>query len=159
HADSARTYLSHGQAPRAGDVFRNPGLARSYREIVEHGRDGFYKGRLARDIVAFSDKASGLFALKDFEEHTSTWVEPVSTSYRGYDVWEIPPPGQGIAALQMLNILEGYDLQKMGPESADYWHLFLEAKKLAFADRARFYADPAFAKVPTTELISKAYAG
>ena len=99
-----------------------------------------------------------MFTLKDFADHTSTWVEPVSTNYRGYDVWEIPPPGQGIAALQMLNILEGYDLKKMGPASADYWHLFIEAKKLAYADRAKFYADPAFAKLPTAELISKPYA-
>jgi gamma-glutamyltranspeptidase/glutathione hydrolase len=96
--------------------------------------------------------------MKDFTDHTSTWVEPVSTNYRGYEVWQIPPPGQGIAVLQMLNILEGFDLKKMGPTSADYWHLFLEAKKLAYADRAKFYTDPDFVKLPTAELISKAYA-
>src|SRR5262249_19623059 len=123
-----------------------------------NGRDGFYKGRIAREIVTFSEKNGGLFTLKDFEDHTSTWVDPVGTTYRGYDVWELPPPGQGIAALQMLNVLEGYDLAKMGPESPDYWHLFVEAKKLAFADRARFYADPEFVKVPTAELISRPYA-
>lgn len=158
YPDAARTYLIKGRAPHTGEVFQNPYLAKTYREIAQHGRDAFYKGRIAREIVDFSDKNGGLFTLKDFADHTSTWVEPVSTTYRGYEVWEIPPPGQGIAALQMLNVLEGYDLKKMGPQSADYWHLFIEAKKLAFADRARYYADPAFAKVPTADLISKPYA-
>ncbi len=156
--DTAKTYLIDGKAPRPGDVFKNPFLARTYRGIAKNGRDGFYKGRIAGEIVAFSEKNGGLFALKDFEDHTSTWIDPVSARYRGYDVWELPPPGQGIAALQMLNVLEGYDLKKMGPESPDWWHLFIEAKKLAFADRARFYADPEFAKVPMAELISKPYA-
>jgi gamma-glutamyltranspeptidase / glutathione hydrolase len=158
HADSAKTYLLDGKAPRAGEVFKNPNLARSYRAIAKDGRDAFYKGELAQAMAAFSEKSGGLLALKDFADHTSTWVEPVSTNYRGYDVWEIPPPGQGIAVLQMLNILEGYDLKKMGPDSADYWHVILEAKKLAYADRARYYADPAFGKLPTAELISKDYA-
>ncbi len=106
----------------------------------------------------FSDKVGGLFSLKDFTEHTSTWVDPVKTTYRGVDVWEIPPPGQGIAVLQMLNLLEGYDLKKLGPQSADFWHLMVEAKKIAYADRARYYADPTFVSVPTAELISKTYA-
>jgi gamma-glutamyltranspeptidase/glutathione hydrolase len=154
--DAARTYLPGGHAPRPGDVFKNPGL--SYRDLAAGGRDAFYKGRIAQEIVAFSDRNGGLFTLRDFEEHTSTWVEPVSTTYRGHEVWEIPPPGQGLAVLQMLNILEGYDLCQMGPESPEYWHLFVEAKKLAYADRARYYADPNFARVPTAELISKAYA-
>src|SRR5262249_38642464 len=158
HPDTARTYLINGRAPGAGDVFKNPYLAASYREIAKNGRDGFYKGRLAQAMVAFSEKSGGLFTLKDFADHTSTWVEPVSTNYRGHDVWQIPPPGQGISVLQMLNILEGYDLAKAGPNSADYWHLFVEAKKLAYADRARFYADPEFAKVPTAELTAKPYA-
>jgi gamma-glutamyltranspeptidase/glutathione hydrolase len=156
--DTAKTYLVNGKAPRAGEVFKNPFLAKTYREIARGGRDAFYKGRIAREIVAFSDKNGGLFTLKDFADHTSTWVEPLSTTYRGYRVWEIPPPGQGIAVLQMLNLLEGYDLKKMGPRSADYWHLFLEAKKLAYADRARFYADPDFGKLPVKELITKPYA-
>jgi gamma-glutamyltranspeptidase/glutathione hydrolase len=156
--DSAKTYLIADKAPRASEVFKNPNLGQSYREIARNGRDAFYQGRIAREIVAFSEKNGGLFTLKDFTDHTSTWVEPVSTRYRGYDVWEIPPPGQGIAVLQMLNMLEGYDLQKMGPQSPDYWHLFLEAKKLTYADRARFYADPAFGKLPVQELISKSYA-
>jgi gamma-glutamyltranspeptidase/glutathione hydrolase len=158
YPDAARTYLPDGRAPRTGEVFKNPNLAKTYRAIAKDGRDAFYKGRIAKEIVAFSEKNGGLFALKDFEDDEPTWVEPVSTTYRGYEVWEIPPPGQGIAVLQMLNILEGYDLKKMGPESPDYWHLFVEAKKLAYADRARFYADPAFAKVPTADLISKSYA-
>lgn len=151
-------YLPGGKAPRAGDVFTNPGLARVYREIGEGGASAFYRGRAAREIVAYSDKVGGLFTLKDFEDHTSTWVDPVSVNYRGYQVWELPPPGQGIAALQMLNILNGYDLKKMGASSADYWHLFVEAKRLAYADRARFYADPDFVKLPTAELISQPYA-
>ncbi len=156
--DAARTYLPGGRAPRAGEVFKNPNLAKSYRTLAAAGRDAFYKGRLAKEIVAFSDKVGGLFSLRDFEETASTWVDPVGTTYRGHEVWQIPPPGQGIAVLQMLNILEGYDLKKMGPESPDYWHLLVEAKKLAYADRARYYADPEFAKLPTAELVSKPYA-
>src|ERR671918_623748 len=111
----------------------------SYRLISEGGRDAYYKGEIAAKIVALSDKVGGLFSLKDFADHKSEWVEPVKTTYRGYDVWEIPPPGQGIAALQMLNLLEPHDLKKLGPNSPDYWHLLVEAKKLAFADRAKFY--------------------
>jgi gamma-glutamyltranspeptidase/glutathione hydrolase len=158
HPDAARTYLVEGRAPRMGEVFKNPALARTYRELARGGRDAFYKGRIAEEIVAFSDKNGGLFSAKDFTDTASTWVEPVSTRYRGYDVWAIPPPGQGISVLQMLNLLEGYDLKSMGPSSADYWHLFLEAKKLAYADRARYFADPEFAQVPVADLIAKPYA-
>jgi gamma-glutamyltranspeptidase/glutathione hydrolase len=158
HADAAQTFLPGGRAPRTGDLFKNPRLAKTYRLIAEQGRDAFYKGRIAQEIVACSDKEGGLFSLKDFQDHTSVWVDPVSTTYRGYEVWELPPNGQGIAALQMLNLLEGYDLKKLGPESPDYWHLFTEAKKLTYADRAKYYTDPEFAKVPTATLISKAYA-
>jgi gamma-glutamyltranspeptidase / glutathione hydrolase len=156
--EAARTFLPAGRAPRAGEVFKNPLLAHTYREIAKGGRDSFYKGRIAEEIVAFSNRQGGLFALKDFADHTSTWVEPVSTRYRGHDVWQLPPPTQGLTVLQMLNLLEGYNLKKLGPASPDYWHLLLEATKLAYADRARYYADPAFAKVPTAELISKRYA-
>jgi gamma-glutamyltranspeptidase/glutathione hydrolase len=155
---TARTYLVKGRVPRTGEVFKNPNLARTYRAIAVEGRDAFYKGAIAGALVAYSDEAGGLFTLKDFADHTSTWVEPVSTTYRGYRVWELPPPGQGIAALQMLNILEGYDVKKLGAESADYWHLFAEAKKLAYADRARYYTDPDFASVPVKTLIGKSYA-
>jgi gamma-glutamyltranspeptidase/glutathione hydrolase len=156
--DTGKTYLIEGRVPVEGDVFKNPGLARSYREIAKHGRDGFYKGRVAKDMLAFSTTAGGLFTERDFDEHTSTWVEPVSTTYRGHEVWQLAPPGQGIAVLQMLNTLETHDLKKMGPRSPDYWHLIVEAKKLAYADRARYYADPEFSKVPTAEVISKPYA-
>jgi len=158
HPDAARTYLPNGRAPRTGEVFRNPYLARTYRHIAEGGRDAFYRGPIAQEIVKFSEANGGLFTLRDLEEHRSSWVQPVSTTYRGYEVWELPPPGQGIAVLQMLNLLEGFDLKSMGPESPDYWHLLTEAKKLTYADRARFYADPEFARVPTATLISRAYA-
>jgi gamma-glutamyltranspeptidase/glutathione hydrolase len=158
YPDAARTFLIDKHAPPAGSLFKNPFLAASYKEIARNGRDGFYKGRLARAIVEFSEKNGGLFSKRDFDDHVSTWVEPVSANYRGYDVWEIPPPGQGIAVLQMLNILQGYDLKALGPESADYWHLMVEAKKLAYADRARYYADPAFGQLPIAELISRPYA-
>jgi len=156
--DAARTYLREGKAPAVGEVFSNPELAASYRRLATEGRDAFYKGEIARQICEYSAANGGFLTPKDFEAHTSDWISPVSTNYRGFDVWELPPNGQGIAVLQMLNILEAYDLSKMGPGSADYLHLLVEAKKLAFADRARFYADPAFAQVPTAELISKDYA-
>jgi gamma-glutamyltranspeptidase/glutathione hydrolase len=156
--DSAATYLPTGRAPAEGELFRNPRLASTYRLIAEGGADAFYRGSIAQRIVAYSQANGGLFSDRDFAEHTSDWIDPVSTSYRGYEVWELPPNGQGIAALQMLNLLEPYDLRAMGFASADYLHVFTEAKKLAYADRARFYADPAFADVPVAGLISKEYA-
>lgn len=155
---ASMTYLIDGKSPRKGQVFKNPYLANTYRAIAKHGRDAFYKGELAKAMVKYSEKAGGLFSMKDFENHSSTWIDPVSTTYRGHRIWELPPNGQGIAALQMLNILEKYDLKKLGPDSADYWHLFLEAKKLTFEDRAKFYADMDKADVPVKGLISKAYA-
>ncbi len=148
YPDTGATYYPNDHAPVMGELFRNPNLATSLRSIAEGGRDAYYRGPIAEQIVAYSQKHGGYFTKKDFADHTSTWVEPVSTNYRGYDVWELPPNGQGIAALQMLNILEGYDLRSMGRHSPDYLHLFIEAKKLAYADRAKFYADPAFAKLP-----------
>src|SRR5687768_14073283 len=108
--ESAATYLPDGKRPQAGETFRNPRLGRTYRLIADGGRDAFYRGRIADEIVAYSKRVGGLFSPRDFHDHTSTWVEPVSTNYRGYDVWEIPPPGQGIAVLQMLNLLEGFDI-------------------------------------------------
>ena len=159
YAESAKVYLIDGvDAPRAGDVFKNPALAATYRAIAKDGRDAYYKGPIADSLVAFSNRNGGLFSKADFENHSSEWVAPVSATYRGHEVWELPPPGQGIAALQMLNLLEGFDLTKMGPSSPDYWHLLVEAKKLAYADRAKYYTDPAFAKVPVAELIGKPYA-
>jgi gamma-glutamyltranspeptidase/glutathione hydrolase len=154
---SVKTYLPGGGAPREGEIFRNPLLAASYRAIADGGRDAFYKGSIARQIVEFSEANGGYFSMRDFADHTSDWVEPVSTTYRGHEVWELPPNGQGIAALEMLNVIEAYDVRAMGHNSADLLHLFVEAKKLAFADRAKFYADPDFNRLPTAELISKEY--
>lgn len=155
---SAACFLRDGKAPAFGAIFKNPGLAKSLQAIATGGRDAFYRGPLADAIVAYSEQTGGLFSKKDFLDHSSTWVDPVSTNYRGYDVWELPPNGQGIAALQMLNLLEPYDLRALGPQSAATLHLMIEAKKLAFEDRAKFYADPEFSKVSVHELISKAYA-
>ena len=156
--DSARVFLPGGRAPRAGEIVRLPEMGASLRAIAEQGRDGFYRGSIAAEIDRFSRANGGFMTAADLAAHTSDWIEPVSATYRGYSIWELPPNGQGIAALQMLNLLEPYDLKSMGPKSPEYVHLFVEAKKLAFADRAKFYADPAFAKLPTQELISKAYA-
>ncbi len=155
---SAACFLPGGHSPPAGAVFRNPDLARSLRMISDDGRDAFYRGPLAGSIVSYSQSVGGLFSLADFAEHTSTWVEPVSTNYRGYDIWELPPNGQGIAVLQMLNLLEHYDLKRLGFGSAEALHLLIEAKKLAYEDRARYYADMERAQVPVKELISKTYA-
>jgi gamma-glutamyltranspeptidase / glutathione hydrolase len=154
----AETFLIEGRAPKAGEVFKNPHVAKSFKLIAEGGRDAYYKGPIAEAIVKLSDEKGGLFTKADFADFTAEWLDPVKTNYRGYDVWELPPPGQGIAALQMLNLLEPHDLKKLGPASPDYWHLLVEAKKLAYADRAKYYTDPRFAKVPTTRLISKEYA-
>jgi gamma-glutamyltranspeptidase/glutathione hydrolase len=154
----AATYLPGGRAPAKGEIFRNPDLARTYRTLAGKGRDSFYRGEIARTIDAFSRRTGGYLRLKDLEDHASTWVEPVSASYRGFDVWELPPNCQGIAALQILNILEGYDLSKLGFGSAEALHLMIEAKKLAFDDAARLYADPDFVKTPVARLISKEYA-
>jgi gamma-glutamyltranspeptidase/glutathione hydrolase len=155
---SAATYLPHGRAPREGEIFRNPSLANTYQQLVDRGRDAFYRGDIAQKMVAFSNENDGFFSMQDFVDHESTWVQPLSTDYRGYQVWELPPNGQGIAALQILNVIEGYDVASMEPSSADWLHLFTEAKKLAFADRAKFYSDPEFNDLPIDELISKAYA-
>ncbi len=157
--DAAKTYLKDGRAPRIGERMTNRYLAETYRSLAKNGRDAFYKGAIAEQIVAFSRSHGGLLSLRDFTEHNSTWVEPVSTTYRGYEVWELPPNGQGIAALEILNLLEPYDIHGMGHNSPEFLHLFVEAKKLAFADRAAFYADPDFEKnLPIAELISKPYA-
>jgi gamma-glutamyltranspeptidase/glutathione hydrolase len=154
----AEVFMPDGRPPAEGEPFANPALADTLERIAGGGRDAFYGGETARALVAFSDKVGGFFSLDDLANHSSEWVEPVSTTYRGWTLWELPPNGQGIAALQMLNILERYDLAAMGRDSADFWHLLVEAKKVAYEDRARFYADPAFAELPVAELISKAYA-
>ena len=147
-----------GRTPAKGDIFKNPALAKTLRLIGEKGRDVFYKGEIADKIDNFMRTNGGFLRKADFETHTSTWVEPVSTSYRGYDVFELPPNGQGIAALQILNILEGFDLRAMGRNSPETLHTMIEAKKMAWADRAKFYADPAFAKIPLAGLLSRKYA-
>ncbi|MBI3877494.1 MAG: gamma-glutamyltransferase [Verrucomicrobia bacterium] len=152
------TYLPGGHAPRKGEVFKNPFLANTLEKIAAGGRDAFYTGEVARTIADYVQRQGGFLNERDLAEHHSEWVEPVSTNYRGYDVWELPPNGQGIAVLQMLNLLEGFDLKKMGFGSADYMHVFIEAKKVAFEDRAKFYGDPAFAKIPVKQLVSKSYA-
>jgi gamma-glutamyltranspeptidase / glutathione hydrolase len=151
-------YAPHGHAPAEGEVFTNPALARTLRLIGDGGRDAFYKGEIADQIDAFMRANGGFLRKADLERHTATWVEPVSVNYRGYDVFELPPNSQGIATLQILNLLEGYDLKAMGFDSPDALHTMIEAKKLAFEDRARFYADPAFARIPIKGLISKEYA-
>ncbi len=152
------TYLIDGEAPKEGDVFRNPDLAQTYRRLAEGGRDAFYQGEMAQTMADYLQRMGGAFTVEDFAAHTSTWVDPVSVNYRGYDVYELPPNGQGIAALQMLNILEGYDLAAMGWGSAEFLHVQTEAKKLAFEDRARYYADMDFYDVPLGLLLSKDYA-
>ncbi|MCC8471887.1 gamma-glutamyltransferase [Xanthomonas phaseoli] len=147
-----------GHAPRKGELWKNPNLANTLQQIADGGRDAFYKGEIARTIGAYFKANGGYLSYEDMASHQGEWVEPVSTNYRGVDVWELPPNSQGIAALQMLNILEGYDFSKIPFGSAEHVHLFSEAKKLAFADRARFYADPAFQPAPLARLISKDYA-
>ncbi len=158
YAGFRETFMPNGRTPRKGEMFRNPRLAGTYRLIAEGGRDVFYKGEIAKRIDSYMREQGALLRYEDLAAHTSEWVTPVSTSYRGWDVYELPPNGQGIAALQILNILEGYDIASMGFGSAEYIHTFVEAKKLAFEDRARFYADMDFVDVPVADLISKEYA-
>jgi len=152
------TYMPGGRAPAKGERFANPGLAATFERVALGGRSAFYEGEVARTIEAYMKRNGGFLTAADLAAHRSEWIDPVSTNYRGYDVWELPPNGQGIAALQMLNILEGYDLEALGFGSPEYVHLFVEAKKLVFEDRARWYADPDFSKIPVPELISKKYA-
>lgn len=152
------TFMPDGKSPKKGEIFKNPFLANTLEKVAEGGRDAFYKGDIAKTISAYMKRNGGYLSYEDMAAHQSEWVEPVSSNYRGYDVWELPPNSQGIAALQMLNIMEGYDVKSMGFGSADYIHLFVEAKKLAFEDRAKFYADPAFNQLPIKQLISKEYA-
>ncbi len=158
HPGFADVFMPGGSAPEAGDVFRNLRLAATYRAIAEGGRDAFYKGAIAERIELYISANGGYLSAADFAAHRSEWVDPVAANYRGFDVWQLPPSTQGIAALQMLNILEAFDMAAIDWGSPEHLHLFVEAKKLAFEDRARFYADPDFADVPVSELISKAYA-
>ncbi len=154
----ADIYMPGGKAPRKGEIFKNPALANTLEQIAEGGREEFYRGSIARIITDFVQEQGGFLTYEDMAKHRSEWVEPISTDYRGYTVWELPPNGQGTAALQMLNILEGYDIKNMGFGSSEYIHHFVEAKKLAFEDRAKYYSDPAFNDIPVEQLISKEYA-
>ena len=156
--NAQRTYLIDGLPPVHGQIFKNPDLAKSYQALAQGGRDAFYKGPLARTMDSYFRRIGGDLRLTDFAAHQGEWIEPISVNYRGYDVYELPPNSQGGAALQMLKILEGYNLKAMGPGSADALHLMIEAKRLAYEDLAKYYADPDFAKVPMTELLSDAYA-
>ncbi len=155
--DFKGTFTINGKAPQTGEIFKNPALANTYKQLAAGGRDAFYKGEIARKIDAFMQKQGGYLRYDDFASHSSSWVEPVSVNYRGYDVWELPPNGQGIAALQMLQILKNFDLKSMGYNSPDSLHTMIEAKKLAFEDRAKYYADQDFVKVPVQQLISEQY--
>ncbi len=152
------TWMPNGKAPQKGEVFKNPLLANTLEKIASGGRDAFYKGDIAKTIAKFIKEQGGFLSYDDLANYKAEWVEPYSTNYRGYDVWELPPNGQGIAALQILNILEAYDIKSMGFGSKEYVHLFVEAKKLAYEDRAKYYADMNFSKVPVKKLISKEYA-
>ena len=151
-------YLIDGRAPRAGEIFRQPNLARTLRTLASGGRDAFYKGEIARAIVDYCKKHGGFITLEDLAATKADWVDLISTDYRGYTVYEIPPNGQGLTALLALNILEGFDLSALSAQPARYYHTLIEAMKLAFADRNRYIADPGFAKVPVAELLSKGYA-
>ena len=153
-----KTWMPNGKIPSKGEIFKNPYLASTYKKIAESYGEDFYKGNLAREIVNFINNQGGYFSLEDLSEFKPEWIDPVSTNYRGYDVWELPPNGQGIAALQMLNILENYNIKDLGFGSAEYIHLFTEAKKIAYEDRALYYADPNFSDIPLKTLISKEYA-
>jgi len=147
-----------GKAPRHGEIWRNQNLANTLKALADGGRDAFYKGEIAKTIADYMAENGGFISQADLASHTGNWIDPVSTNYRGYDVWELPPNGQGIAALQILNIMEQYDIAKMKHDSAEFVHLFTEAKKIVFEDRAKYYADPEFNKIPVKKLISKKYA-
>ncbi len=151
-------FTLNGKAPKKGELWRNPNLANTLEKISREGRDGFYKGATAKAIADYIQAQGGFLSIEDLASHKGEWVQPISTNYRGVDVWELPPNGQGLAALQILNILEAYDFSKIPFGSAEHIHLFTEAKKLAFADRAALYADPDFAKTPVEKLLSKDYA-
>ena len=154
----AEQFTIDGRAPEKGEIWKNPNLGNTLEALARDGRDAFYQGRIARTIDAYFKANGGFLSYEDLAAHRGEWVEPVSANYRGYDVWELPPNSQGIAALQILEILEGYDLAKYGFGSPEHVHLFVEAKKLAFADRAKYYADPAFSRAPVAKLVSPEYA-
>jgi gamma-glutamyltranspeptidase/glutathione hydrolase len=152
-----QTFMPNGRGPRTGEIFKNPMLANTLRRIGAEGRDVFYRGEIAHVIADFMQQNGGFLSYDDLASHHSQWVEPVAYDYRGYQLWELPPNGQGIAALQILGILETQEIGKFGFGSVDHLHYLIEAKKLAFEDRAKFYADPAFNQIPVAQLISPEY--
>ena len=160
HADAnlSRTYLIDGHTPGVGEVFRNPDLARSLEQVARGGRDAFYKGPIAGRILALSRKLGGSMTAADLADYSSEWVQPIATTYHGWTVYELPPNGQGIAALMMLNIMERFPLARYGHNSADALHVMIEAKKLAYADLLRYVGDPRFSHIPVTAMLSKGYA-
>ncbi|MDJ0763765.1 MAG: gamma-glutamyltransferase [Myxococcota bacterium] len=153
-----KLYAPDGRAPKKGEIFRNKTLAKTLQYIAKQGQKGFYKGEIAKRIVAYSKRVGGFFQLADFADYEPEWVRPLKVSYKGYRIWELPPNGQGMAVLQWLRLLEQMDLKSMGHNSADYLHALIETKKIVYEDRARFYADPAFFKAPIRKLLSTAYA-
>jgi gamma-glutamyltranspeptidase/glutathione hydrolase len=155
---NGRALTIDGCAPRAGEIFRNPGLAKTLRTIAEGGKDAYYRGDIARAIADAAQKSGGTMTTDDLAAHTSTWDEPISTTYRGVRVWECPPNGQGLAALLALNMLEGFDVARTAPMSAERWHLLIEAMRIAFADTRWYVADPKFSPMPLDALLSKKYA-
>ena len=155
---AATNYLVDGRAPRPGEIFRQQNLARTFRTLAEGGRDAFYKGPVGQAIVDYMKANGGFITMEDLGATKADWVEPISTNYRGYQIYEMPPNGQGITALIALNILEGFDLAALRSDPSQFYHTLIEATKLAFADRNRYIADPAVAKVPVAELLSKEYA-
>ncbi len=154
----AEIFMPGGKAPSKGEIFKNPALANTLELLTKKGFREFYEGKPAKVIDQYMHENGGFLSYSDLANYHAEWVRPEHINYRGYDVWELPPNGQGIAALQMLNMLENFDVKSMGFGSAEYIHLLTEVKKLAFEDRAKFYADPRFADVPVKQLISKAYA-
>ena len=154
----APLFMPNGRTPQIGEIWRNPDLARSLSLIAQSGSEAFYRGEIAQAIAAFSARTGGFLTLEDLAQHSSTWIDPISTNYRGYDVWEMPPNGQGLATLIALNILEGFELGQLPRESVESYHLQMEAMKLAFVDAQRYIADPERVAVPTRELLSKEYA-
>jgi gamma-glutamyltranspeptidase/glutathione hydrolase len=158
HESSSKTYLINGKAPKPGQIFINRDLALTYKKIIKDGIKTFYEGEICDAIVNYSNRNHGLLSHQDFKDNSTTWVEPISTDYRSYTIYELPPNGQGLTALEMLNILGGYDIGSLKHNDAEYLHLLIEAKKLAFSDRDHFITDPDFEKIPVDELLSKDYA-
>ena len=155
---AAKTFLISDRAPRMGEIFRNPDLAWSLRQIAQGGRDAFYRGEITKRLLALSAQHGGTFTAKDFSDYSSEWVDPISTTYRGWTVYELPPNVQGIGALEMLNIMEQFDLKQFGPNSTRALHVQIEAKKLAYADVLRYIGDPKISKMPVSGMLSKQYA-